>query len=151
MSISQAAQILPWEKGPGGKVLDAKKTKARQTCWECHHANAPFEGPIEHFGRLYYYLDKSGHPLAPPSIPGIFIGWRIESGMRYRHVLKVISYVNARKHNFQQRSILNIPSKEVHFPTELSFPFAKARNIAIETMAEFAPPGLPTARSATTT
>ena len=39
---------------------------------------------------------------------------------------------------------MHIPTKEVHFPQEVCYPFAEARRIAIETMTKLAPPGLPT-------
>ena len=52
LSITQAAPILPWERGRGGTILEAYKLKAEQTCWEAHHANKPFDGPLQPFGRV---------------------------------------------------------------------------------------------------
>ena len=88
VDLASRANPALGKKGPGGKGLDAIKTKGRQTCWECHHGNNPFEGPIEPFGCLCYYLERSGHTLAPTTVPGLFLGWRLESGMRYRNALK---------------------------------------------------------------
>jgi len=125
LSISKAAPILPWEKETGGRILDAYKQKSKQTCWECHHDNKAFEGPIEPFGRLCYYLEKANHTLAEKTVPGLFVGWRLESGMRFRNVLKVINYENARKGNFQQRSVIHLPTKEVYFRQKFGTPLRK--------------------------
>ena len=67
--------------------------------------------------------------------PGFFIGWRLESGLRYRNVLKVLDYDSVvQGKTIASRSILDVPEKEVYFPEEVIFPFAERRKLAIHTM-----------------
>ena len=67
---------------------------------------------MQPFGRLCYYLDRANHPLQPTTVSGLFIGWRLDSGLRYRDVVRILNFENARNGNFQLRSIQNIPVKE---------------------------------------
>ena len=101
--------------------------------WEAHFGK-PFEGPLQPFGRLCYYLAKDGetHPMAPRTKPGFFCGWKLEFGARYRGALLVLDYDFGRKHGFKGTGLRIIPAKEVHFPAELVFPFAEARKLALE-------------------
>ena len=67
--------------------------------------------------------------------PGFFVGWRLESGLRYRGMLKILDYDSVvRGKTISSRSILDIPDKEVYFPEAITFPFAERRKLAIETM-----------------
>ncbi len=75
----------------------------------------------------------------PPTVPGLFVGWRLESGMRYRGALYIADYDKIKKGNFQFRSLLKVPEKEVYFPDELVFPFANARKLAIRDFADKIP------------
>ena len=57
LTLTQRAPILPWEKDDSGKVLEKYRAKESQTCWECHHDGSKFDGPIQPFGRLCFYLN----------------------------------------------------------------------------------------------
>ena len=110
---------------------------------------------MQPFGRLLWYVDKDTHPMCPQTSPGLFLGWRIESGIRYRHVVHVINYDRVKKGGFTAKAIKSIPQKEVHFPTELIFPFAEARKASINQMRPLSgpsdyrlPAGLPWAKEA---
>ena len=81
-----------------------------------------------------YYLDRQAHPLMPPTATGLVLGWKIESGMRYRNVLLVADYNKVRLGKFTARSIPDTPEKEAFFPELLEFPFAQARQFAISNM-----------------
>ena len=78
--------------------------------------------------------------MAPQTSPALFVGWKIESGLRYRQTLLVINYDRVRKTGFQARNIKAIPQKEVHFPSELVFPFAEARKVSINQMRPLSSP-----------
>ena len=68
--------------------------------------------------------------MEPTTKPGFLIGWRLESGLRYRGVLRILDYdtvVAGKKIAF--RSIQDVPEAEVHFPSEITFPFAEAQVI----------------------
>ena len=134
LGITQKAPILPWEKDAAGNVLAMYKDKARQTCWTAFHDGEEFQGPFEPFGRLAYYYNKDVHPLAPTTSPGIFIGWRLESGMRFRNVLLIADYDKVRLGVFKAEYVKKVPTKEVFFPEKLVFPFAQARHFALENM-----------------
>ena len=57
--------------------------------------------------------------------PGLFAGWRLDRGLKYRGVLQILDYELARSGNFSMRSVRNIPFQEVHFPEVVEFPFAE--------------------------
>ena len=130
LAITQRAPILPHMKDAAGNVLAEFTVRVNKTCWEVHHGEK-FRGPMQPFGRLCFYLDKD-HPLEPTTKPGIFIGWRLERGLRYRGVLNILDYGNARKGIFAIRSIQRCPVAEVYFPPELEYPFKNARELALK-------------------
>ena len=100
-----------------------------------------FNGPQQPFGRLCHYHTKAGHPLMPTSAAGLFIGYRIETGIRFRNVLLVADYDSVRSNGFQWRFVRSVPVKECYFPANVTFPFAEAHAISFTTMApSFAPP-----------
>ena len=115
------------------------------TTWEAHFGE-PFRGPLQPFGRLCYYLAKPNetHPLEPRTKPGFFCGWKLEFGARYRGGLLVLDYDFVRRHGFNGKGMRVIAQKEVHFPSELVFPFAEARKLAISRMEPLADLTIPT-------
>ena len=137
-AFSAPAPILPYEKDAAGNTLPGNP-KIGKSCWEAH-TGTPFDGPLQPFGRLCYYLDTDTHPLLPQTSPGIFCGWRLESGMRYRGALQICDYELARAGRFNEHYLRSIPEKQVHFPEELVFPFAQARALAINSMTKVLPP-----------
>ena len=137
LNISQLAPILPSEKDKDGKVKPEFKEKSNQTCWRAHHGGDPFTGPIQPFGRLCYYHDKTRHPMEPQASPAFFVGWRIDPGCKYRGIVLVADYDKLIKGVYHSRHALRkVPEKEVHFPKKLEFPFAEARKISIHRMTE---------------
>ena len=69
-------------------LADSTKTQ-----WEAL-TKTKFDGKRLFFGQLVYYRKK--HPtkrtLEPNMAPGLFVGWRIDPGLRYRDVVKVLDY-----------------------------------------------------------
>ena len=54
--------------------------------------------------------------------------------MRYLGSCLVIDYDTARLKGFKARGVKQIPQKEIHFPSDIVFPFAIARKMSIERM-----------------
>ena len=69
-------------------LADASKTQ-----WEMI-TKSPFEGRRLCFGQLVFFRKKSAtrRTLEPNMSPGLFLGWRIDPGLRYRGVLRVLDY-----------------------------------------------------------
>ena len=137
LSIVKAAPIHEWERSANGSVLPEFADKQRKTCWELHF-NERFPGPRQPFGRLCFYLhrDVSRHPMAPSTRAGLFVGWRLESGLRYRNVVWIADYESCRKGDFNKRFVKSVPEQEVHYPLECVFPFAEARDRATKELAD---------------
>ena len=74
----------------------------------------------------------------PTTTPGLFCGWRLEHGLRYRSTLLILDYEHAREGNFGSRAITSIPEKEVYFPDAITFPFADAAQDALDKMKDVA-------------
>ena len=92
MNVQRKASMLPWELDLAGNPIPSKRAKALQTCWEAFHGSE-FEGPIQPFGRLCWYLShRPTHPMMPRTTPGFFLGWRLEHGIRYQGVLMIGDY-----------------------------------------------------------
>ena len=68
-----------------------------KTQWEAL-TKEKFDGVRCCFGQLVWYRLKSAgtRTLEPNMAPGLFMGWRIDPGMRYRRVLKVMDYQSFR-------------------------------------------------------
>ena len=64
-----------------------------KTQWEMI-TKAPFEGRRLCFGQFVYFRKKSAthRTLEPNMSPGLFLGWQIDPGLRYRGVLRVLDY-----------------------------------------------------------
>ena len=88
----------------------------------------PFDGPMEAFGRLCFYKwSANQHPAAPNTLPGLFVGWRLENGMKYKGVCFVLDFAQAQSEGITQNShIRSIPAKEILFPAKIVYPFAEA-------------------------
>ena len=131
---------MTWERGEDGKVLPQYKAKESQTCWECHHGEE-FSGPLQPFGRLVEYYDRKTHPMMPNTSIGFFIGWKLESGCRYRGTLLIHDYEKARIGELAIGNCVSVPEREVRFPVALMcFPCAEANRLALRTLSP--PPGL---------
>ena len=70
----------------------------------------------------------------PRTSAGIFVGWQLESGLRYRMILKIADLESIRQGDFKWRFVHSVHEKEVHFPEVTCFPFAEARDIAIRSL-----------------
>ena len=100
LAITQLSPIHSWERDAAGNVLEDHKYKIQQTCWTVFHEGEVFNGTNQPFGRLCYYWDRKAHPLMPTTSPGLFCGWRLERGLRYRSTLLILGYEHAREGKF---------------------------------------------------
>ena len=140
LMVTAKAPIYPHEQDDKGNVLPAHQHKVGKTCWQVQHRGEAFTGPLEPFGRLCYYRDiKKKHPLQPTASPGLFVGWRLDTGLRYRGVLLVLDYERARAHGWRNNFVRSCPEKEVHFPAEVVFPYAVAAEERLRTLKDVSP------------
>ena len=85
--------FLIHELDASGNLLEAYRHKREWTCWQALTGGEEFPGKRPIFGQLVFYKDKDqDNALMPNTSPGLFIGWRLESGLRYRGVLYVADY-----------------------------------------------------------
>ena len=108
-------------------ICDESKTQ-----WEAA-TKAPFEGLRLCFGQLMYYRRKAigKKTLEPNMAPGLFLGWRIDSGLRYRNVVKVLDYTEFRTRG--NHVTIDVPETETYVePGAPIFPIAHARDEALK-------------------
>ena len=103
-----------------------------KTQWEMI-TKAPFEGRRLCFGQLVYFRKKSAtrRTLEPNMSPGLFLGWRIDPGLRYRGVLRVLDYQEYRTK--KNALAVDVPQDELFVDPGLPcFPVAFARDKALK-------------------
>ena len=66
-----------------------------------------------------------------PYLSRFFAGWKLESGLRYRSIVQIADFEAVRGGDFKWRHVKEVHEKEVHFPAEVDYPFAMARDEAI--------------------
>ncbi len=75
---------------------------------------SPFEGIRLCCGQLAYYRRK--HPtkrtLEPNMAPGLFMGWRVDSGLRHKCVVRVMDYQEFRTKS--NAMVLDVPPNLSH-------------------------------------
>ena len=91
------------------RVSHSDKTKSQ---WEVL-TKSPFEGIRVCCGQLVYYRKKgpSTRALDPNLQPGLFLGWRLDAGMRYRFVTKVLDYAEFRAK--RNTLVVDVPQDEL--------------------------------------
>ena len=103
-----------------------------KTQWEAI-TRSPFIGTRKCFGQLVYYRDKrvSKRTLEPNMSPGLFLGWRIDSGLRYKNIVRVLDYMSYRVDN--KTSVVDVPEVELFVESGAPvFPLAAARKAHLE-------------------
>ncbi|CAE7231161.1 unnamed protein product [Symbiodinium sp. CCMP2592] len=100
------------------------------TQWEAL-TKEPFSGKRACFGQLVWYRSKgSKRTLEPNMSPGLFLGWRIDAGMRYRNVVKVLDYNDFR--GKRNTSVHDVPEPELYIEDGPPiFPVANATRKAL--------------------
>ena len=96
-----------------------------KTQWEAL-TKEPFNCTRACFGQLVWYRKKgSKKTLDPNMAPGLFLGWRVDPGMMYRNVVRVVDYTDFR----EKRNVNAIDVPEPEFFIEEGppvFPVANA-------------------------
>ena len=123
------------------RVSHSDKAKSQ---WEVL-TKAPFEGIRACFGQLVYYRKKgpSTRALDPNLQPGLFLGWRLDAGLRYRFVTKVLDYIEFRSK--RNTLVVDVPQDELFIEEGPPvFPVANAnRRALVEGAAEGELPDIP--------
>ena len=106
-------------------IADPDKTQ-----WESLTRNK-FEGMRLCFGQLVYYQRKSSTKTLEPNMsPGLFLGWRIDPGFRYRNVVRVLNYQEYRARG--GNSAVDVPEAEIFvLKVILFFPVGFSRRQAL--------------------
>eukprot|EP00435_Cladocopium_sp_Y103_P021086 s1173_g5.t1 len=111
--------------------------KKGKTLWEVA-TDKPFDGISYPLGALALYRSKGGGMAEPTTRPGLFAGWHLAPGLRYKGNVKVLDYeaVRGRPHLHWEPHVLH--EKEIYFPpTEyIEFPLALAAHTAMLQMTD---------------
>ena len=119
LNITRPCPIHPNERDENGNILPEFAYKANRTCWEEHHGGEKFLGKeTAAFGQLVWYREKGTHSMLPNCVPGIFLCWHLETGLRYRDTMYVASFADYAKGNYGSRPRL-VPEAEIFFPQDL--------------------------------
>ena len=84
-----------------------------------------FDGPHWLLGQLVYYRvsDKTKlHKFGGACLPGIFAGWRLENGCRFRGVVIILDYEKLRAQAPGFENTIAVPQEEVVFDDHLTMP-----------------------------
>ena len=123
--IFSPAPIAKHEKG-----TDVEEFKAGKTRWHVA-TGSDFEGPKYPLGALVYYRAK-GDLGEPTTKPGIFAGWHLAPGLRYRGNILIVDYeaVRTRAHLHWIPKVIH--QKETFLPPieHVEFPLAHAARVA---------------------
>ena len=118
-----------------------------KTQWEAL-TKEKFDGVRCCFGQLVWYRLKSAgkRTLEPNMAPGLFMGWRIDPGMRYRRLLKIMDYQSSRTNG--NVTVHDVPEPELFVEEgDPVFPIAAAADRALRTgdgeVPEYAIRGVP--------
>ena len=129
-SFFTAAPIAAYERG-----TPVEANKSGKTRWEVA-TGSTFSGPRYPLGALVFYRSRGDGMASPTTKPGLFIGWHLSPGLRYRGNLMVIDYdaIRGRNHLYWVPRILH--EKEVFLPPMLhiEFPLARAAKNALLNM-----------------
>ena len=124
---------------------ESKAFKEGKTCYEV--ANGTFEGYQVPLGALVYYKPPNHKDLpafSPRTFPGIFCGWRMDAGYKFRGVHMVLDYESLRKDAKGCGRPIQVYASELIVPETFVFPLHEAQ---VEKLALFRPearlPSLP--------
>ena len=101
LAIDQPAPIHSHERDAAGNVLPEYEYKLQRTCWQEHRDGEDFKGVTAFFGQLCFYLDRTNHSCMPRTSPGLFVGWKLESGLRYRSIVQIADFDAVREGDFK--------------------------------------------------
>ena len=128
-SFFSPAPIAKHEKGT--EIEESKKDKTR---WQIA-TGSEFDGPKYPLGALVYYRAK-GDIGEPTTKPGLFAGWHLSPGLRYKGNLQIIDYEAVRNRSHLHWVPKVIHQRECFLPPfeHLEFPLARAARCALLNM-----------------
>ena len=114
---------------------EVKRAKQGLTCYEVANGGEPFEGHRVPLGALVYY--KPPQHLNRPAfeartLPGIFVGWRIDAGFKHRKVHLVLDYESVRTNAKGFGRPIQVHATELVVPEKHIFPLFQAEQSKIE-------------------
>ena len=113
--------------------------KEGKTCYEAANGGNAFDGHRIPLGALVYYKPPHHKELPafqPRAIPGIFCGWRMDSGFKFRGVHLVLDYEALRTDAKGCGRPIQVHATEMVAPETFIFPLQEALN---EKLALFRP------------
>ena len=108
------------------------KDSEGRTRWELAFGKE-FLGPHYFLGQLGYVRTKDAgkFKFSPNAEPAIFVGWRLDFGMRYRGVLQFVLYSHLRE-NASSYPVSQFHDAEVYMPEDVTLPLASAAEAALK-------------------
>ena len=126
-------QLWPQACGYVATAMSAfLKDPEGKTRWE-NAFGKEFLGPQYLLGQLGYVRTKDAGKFKfnPNAEPAIFVGWRLDFGMRYRGVLQFVLYSHLRE-DASSYPVSQFHDTEVYMPAEAVFPLASAAEAALK-------------------
>ena len=130
-SFFSLAPIANHEKG-----TDAEERKVGKTRWHVA-TGSDFEGPTKFpLGALVYYRAK-GDLGEPTTKPGLFAGWHLAPGLRYRGNLLIVDFeaVRTRAHLHSIPKVIHQKETFLSPIEHVEFPLPRAARVALLDMA----------------
>jgi hypothetical protein len=108
------------------------KDSEGKTRWELAFGKE-FLGPHYLLGQLDFVRTKDAgkFKFSPNAEPAIFVGWRLDFGMRYRGVLQFVLYSHLRE-DASSYPVSQFHDTEVYMPEHVTFPLASAAEAALK-------------------
>ena len=96
-----------------------------------------FTGPKYLLGQLGFVRTKEQgkSKFSPNAEPAIFVGWRLDFGLRYRGVLYFVLYSHLRE-NMSSYPVSQFHDSEVYFKEEVTFPLLSAAEVALKDLSD---------------
>ena len=87
-----------------------------------------FHGVQYPLGALVYHKCKAEGIAEPTTKPGLFAGWKLESGSKCKEIVHTLDYDSLRMRNHKRGEPKSIHQREVYFPSpeHFEFPFQNA-------------------------
>ncbi|CAE7259976.1 unnamed protein product [Symbiodinium sp. CCMP2592] len=116
---------------------ESEAFKKGKTCYAVANKGDAFEGLKVPLGALVYYKPakhKDLPPFDPRTLPGIFCGWRIDHGFRFRGIHLVLDYESLRTNQKGCGRPIQVHEKELVVPDSFVFPLYEANALKLTSL-----------------
>ena len=116
---------------------ESEAFKEGKTCYEVANKGDAFGGLKVPLGALVYYKPakhKDLPPFDPRTLPGIFCGWRIDHGFRFRGIHLVLDYESLRTNQKGCGRPIQVHEKELVVPDSSVFPLYEANALKLTSL-----------------